>query len=106
MTSKVSNKVSNAISKVINTPYIGRMSSQHLCIGLTKGKIISPVGYNYHRSMVFGELKGSLHAEMYIVYYLINLYSGGCDFNYRKSYSCVEAIFKCEKGSPKVVEKT
>ena len=106
MSTKVSKKINNAVSKVINTPYKGRMNSQHLCVGLNKGRIMTPVGYNYHRSMVFGELKGSLHAEMAVVYYLINLYSGVCDFNYRKSYTCVEAILRDEKEESKVVGKT
>lgn len=52
--------------------YKGDLSNKHFSVALVKGKIISPVVNNYHRVNVFGTLRGSLHAEMATMNYVLS----------------------------------
>lgn len=75
-------KIYNIFNRIKDTTYIGDIDRSHFAVAIKKGKIISPVGYNYYRLKSLGILNGSLHAEMNVINYLVNMYR----FN-RKKYS-------------------
>lgn len=71
----VSSKIYRIASKLSNIEYKGDLKCKHIAVALYNNKIISPVGYNYSRSKFLNKKIGTLHAEMYIVNYIVNLYN-------------------------------
>lgn len=49
------------------------MNNKHACVAICKGKIVSPKFHNYMRSYMHSFNCGSLHAEMAVINYLLNL---------------------------------
>lgn len=76
-------KIYNIFNRIKDTTYIGDIQRHHFAVAIKKGKVISPVGYNYFRLKTLGILCGTIHAEMYIINYLVNMYRS----KYRKKYS-------------------
>ena len=72
MSAYVSNKIYKIFENLQNTPYKGNIRCHHFSVAIRNGKIISPVGYNYYRTFVFGKKRGTIHAEMSILNYLLN----------------------------------
>lgn len=62
----IKNQVGN-ISK-----YSGELRCKHFSIALRGRKVISPVLQNHYRTYVFGEKRGTIHAEMNSLNFLIN----------------------------------
>lgn len=79
MSSPVSNKIIRIFNRLKNTPYKGTLRCQHFAVAIRGGRVITPVSYNYHRTYVFGKKRGTIHAEMNSLKYLVNTdksYSG------------------------------
>lgn len=67
----IPSRVSNLLNLIRSrSSYRGDLNKKHFCVALYKGKMITPVVNNYKRSMVFGSLRGTLHAEMAALNYL------------------------------------
>lgn len=71
MPSKVSNKIVNIFNQLKNVPYNGTIRCRHFCVAIRNGKVISPVLCNYFRTYVFGKKRGTMHAEMHCLKYLL-----------------------------------
>lgn len=79
MLSHVSNKIIRIFNRLKNTQYKGTLRCQHFAVAIRGGRVITPVSYNYHRTYVFGKKRGTIHAEMNSLKYLVNTdksYSG------------------------------
>ena len=82
----VSKKIYNIYNNLLDLPYKGDIAQCHFSVAITKGKIISPVSYNYCRTMVLGEMKGTIHAEMSTINNILNSFP---DFVYRNYKQCI-----------------
>lgn len=67
-----SNKIYKIFESIKNTKYKGTVRCRHFAVGIRGGRVITPVGYNYHRTYVFGKKRGTIHAELNPMSYLIN----------------------------------
>ena len=76
----VSSKIYNIFESLKSSPYKGDIKCKHFSVAIRKGKIVTPVSCNYHRTNVFGKTRGTMHAEMNATNYLINM-DGGIGFN-------------------------
>ena len=68
----VSSKIYRIFDRLKNTPYNGTVSCKHFSVAIRNGKVITPVLFNYHRKYVFGTKRGTIHAEMNSLNYLMN----------------------------------
>lgn len=74
-----SNKITMIFNQLKNTPYKGTLRCRHFAVAIRGGRVITPVSYNYYRTYVFGKKRGTIHAEMDSLKYLLNTdksYSG------------------------------
>ena len=55
-----------------STLYKGDIKRRHFAVVIRRGKMITPIAYNYHRMNVFGKTRGTMHAEMTATNYLVN----------------------------------
>lgn len=53
-------------------PYNGDVQVEHYSVAIQNGKIISPLLNNYHRTKVLGVIKGTIHAEMAVINFIVN----------------------------------
>lgn len=72
MMSHVSNKIIRIFNRLKNTQYKGTLRCQHFAVAIRGGRVITPVSYNYYRTYVFGKKRGTIHAEMNSLKYLLN----------------------------------
>lgn len=72
MSYPVSNKINKIFKRLQGSKYTGSLQRRHFSIALRGGKQVSPVSCNYHRTIVFGKIRGSLHAEMNSLGYVLN----------------------------------
>ena len=72
MTSIISNKINSIFNKLKSLPYTGDLHTHHFSIAIRQGKMISPVSCNYFRTYVFGKIRGTMHAEMGTLNYILN----------------------------------
>ena len=68
----INTKITNIYNKLKLSPYNGTNRNQHFSVAIRGGKLITPVGNNYHRSKVFGMIRGTIHAEMNTLNYILN----------------------------------
>lgn len=47
--------------------YSGQLRCKHFSVAIRNGKVITPVLCNKYRTHVFGQVKGSMHAEMTVI---------------------------------------
>ena len=66
--------------------YKGDIKRQHFAVAIRRGKIITPIAYNYHRMNIFGKIRGTMHAEMNVTNYLVNT-TKSVQFNKHKDRS-------------------
>ena len=86
MYSNVSNKIIDIFNKLKNTEYKGTLRCQHFSVAIRGNRIITPVLQNHFRTYVFGKKRGTMHAEMNSLKYLINTdksFSGYSNDKYR-----------------------
>ena len=84
-TRNVPTRIFEIFEQIKHTPYGGDVKlSRHFAVAIRKGKIITPVSCNYHRTYVFGKTRGTMHAEMNASNYVINT-SGFTGFNKHKT---------------------
>jgi hypothetical protein len=67
-----SNKIHNIFESIKATPYKGTIRCRHFAVGIQKNRIVTPVCYNYRRTYVFGKKRGTIHAELSPINYIIN----------------------------------
>lgn len=72
MYSHVSNKINKIFNRLKGSKYTGSLRCRHFAVAIRGGKQVSPVSCNYHRTVVFGKVRGSLHAEMNSLSYVLN----------------------------------
>ena len=72
MPSNVSNKIMNIFNNLRNTEYKGTVRCQHFSVAIRGNRVITPVLQNHFRTYVFGKKRGTIHAEMNSLKYLIN----------------------------------
>lgn len=72
MSSNVSNKIMDIFNNLRNTEYKGTLRCQHFSVAIRGNRIITPVLQNHFRTYVFGKKRGTMHAEMNSLKYLIN----------------------------------
>ena len=72
MYNSVSTKIYKIFSTLQNTPYKGTIRCHHFSVAIRGGKMITPVAYNDYRTNVFGKARGTIHAEMGSLHYLLN----------------------------------
>ena len=82
----VSKKIYNIYNNLVDTPYKGDISSQHFSVAVYKGKIISPISYNYLRTFSLGKLKGSIHAEISTINNILNSHNS---YRYKNYKQCI-----------------
>ena len=75
MTACVSNSVKHIIGRMAEAEYGGDMRCRHLAVAIRSGIPITDFKVNYIRDMVFGEYRGSVHAEMNVIEDILRLYS-------------------------------
>ena len=73
MTTQASPKIYKIFESIKNTEYKGSVRCRHFSVAIKNGRVITPIGYNYHRTYVFGSKRGTLHAEMNPLSYLMNM---------------------------------
>ena len=73
-----SNKINNIFNNLKNSEYKGGMYYKHLSVVIRNNIVISPILCNYNRSYVFGKTRGTLHAEMNSLNYIINNDKSSC----------------------------
>lgn len=84
MNLSVSNKINKIYTRLQTTKYKGSLRCQHFAVAIRGGKVITPVAYNYHRTYVFGKKRGTIHAEMNTLNYVLNTdKSVGCYNNHQ-----------------------
>jgi hypothetical protein len=72
-THHISPKIMRIYDNLKNTPYTPKeIRCQHFAVAMQKGKIVSPVGINYHRVKVLKNTRGTMHAEMNVCNYILN----------------------------------
>lgn len=81
MSTKVSNKINMIFSSLVNSEYNGNVHNHHFAVSIRNGKVISPVSCNYSRQYIFGKIRGTCHAEMSSLNYIIN--SARCYINHK-----------------------
>jgi len=69
----MTHKIRNIYNNLKDSVYKGDIHNIHFAVAIRKGKVISPVGFNYLRTMVFGKANGVFHAEMNVSNYFKNL---------------------------------
>lgn len=87
MASNVSNKIINIFNSLRNTKYKGNLRCQHFSVAIRGNRVITPVLQNHFRTYVFGKKRGTMHAEMNSLKYLINSDKSVCGYvnnKYRK----------------------
>lgn len=72
MSSNVSNKIMDIFNNLRNTEYKGTLRCQHFSVAIRGNRVITPVLQNHFRTYVFGKKRGTIHAEMNSLKYLIN----------------------------------
>lgn len=92
--SNVSLNIYKLFLQLVSKKYNGDLKCQHLSLVMCKGKVISPIGYNYGRVYIFGEKRGTFHAEMSNMNYLVNnlycsVYGGEINKNILHEYPYV-----------------
>jgi hypothetical protein len=73
----------NIVNDMINQEYKGTMKSRHLSVALCNNIPVTNYKYNYHQEYVFGEFRGTCHAEMSTAMDVLNNYS---DLNGYQNY--------------------
>jgi len=73
MSKTISRKIYSIFNRVKNTKYNGTIRCQHFAVAIRGGNMISPVKCNNFRSYVFGKTRGSIHAEMNSLNYVLNI---------------------------------
>jgi deoxycytidylate deaminase len=71
----ISKKIRNIFERLQNSKKIienNGIKHLHYSVATRKGKVVSPVRYNQFKTYVFGDLCGSIHAEMSTCEYLYN----------------------------------
>jgi hypothetical protein len=92
MTLNVPKKVYSIFERLKSSKYIGDIRCNHFAVAIRAGKLVTPVGYNYSRTMVFGEIRGTLHAEMNILSYIFNTDKSISGFNVHRSSLCFHKL--------------
>lgn len=82
----VSKKIYNIYNNLKDLPYKGDINSQHFSVAVYKGKIISPLSYNYLRTFSLGKLKGSVHAEISTINNVLNSQNS---YSYKNYKQCI-----------------
>lgn len=72
MSSNVSNKIIDIFNNLKNTKYNGTLRCRHFSVAIRSNRVITPVLQNHFRTYVFGKKRGTMHAEMNSLKYLIN----------------------------------
>jgi hypothetical protein len=72
MTYVVSNKINMIYNRLKDSKYIGNIRCRHFAVAIRGGKVVSPVSCNYYRTNVFGKIRGTIHAEMNSLSYVLN----------------------------------
>ena len=73
MSCTVPTKINNLFSRLQNTKYNGDLQyHHHFSVAIRNNVAISPVMCNYNRAYVFGKIRGSIHAEMNSLNYILN----------------------------------
>jgi len=72
MSSNVSNKIIDIFNNLMNTEYKGTLRCQHFAVAIRGKRLITPVLQNNFRTYVFGKKRGTMHAEMNSLMYLLN----------------------------------
>ena len=99
MSKNVSRKIYNIFNRIKETKYNGTIRCQHFAVSIIGSNIISPVKCNNFRSYVFGKQRGSIHAEMNSLNYVIN----NNPFTRVKHYTDIRLLFK-KKNNPKGIQ--
>ena len=79
--SPASNKINKIFSGLTSSKYSGDLTAHHFAVVIRNGKVVSPVLCNYSRSFVFGKKRGTMHAEMNSLNYILNI--DNCHINHR-----------------------
>lgn len=86
----ISNKIYNIFNRLKESPYTGNIRCHHFSVAIRSGKQISPISYNYYRHTVLGKVRGTMHAEMGSLTYILNTdRSNGC-YNNHKSLKGIQ----------------
>jgi hypothetical protein len=72
MSSTVSNKIKKIYNILKGSNYTGDHRCHHFAVAIRGGKVITPVSCNYYRINVFGTARGTIHAEMNSLSYVLN----------------------------------
>jgi len=72
MSSNVSNKIIDIFNNFRDTEYKGTVRCHHFSVAIRGNRVITPVLQNHFRTYVFGKKRGTMHAEMNSLRYLIN----------------------------------
>jgi hypothetical protein len=72
MSSPASNKINRIFSRLRSSSYSGDLRNQHFSVAIRNNMVISPVMCNYNRVYVFGKKRGTIHAEMNSLNYILN----------------------------------
>ena len=85
MSSNVSNKIIDIFNNLRDTKYKGNLRCQHFSVAIRGNRVITPVLQNHFRTYVFGKKRGTMHAEMNSLKYLINTDKSGSGYANDKS---------------------
>lgn len=66
------NKINIMFARLQNSPYTGDLQTHHFSVAIRNNIAITPVMCNYNRFYVFGKKRGTMHAEMSSLNYLLN----------------------------------
>lgn len=89
MSLSVSNKINRLFNRLRTSKYTGDLQNKHFAVVIRSNIAISPVLCNYSRSYVFGKARGTLHAEMNGLNYVLNSDKSVCgNVNHRLVEQC------------------
>ena len=81
--------------------HVGNMRCKHIAIAVKNGKPVSPIGYNHFRTKVFGEIRGTMHAEMKVLHDLLKSFNNKVGhrsrINYKK-WRVKQCFERCQYG--------
>ena len=97
MSKNVSKKIYNIFNRIKRTKYTGEIRCQHFAVAIRGNNMISPVKCNHFRSYVFGKTRGSMHAEMNSLNYILN----NNPYTRIKHYTDIKKMFSQKTSYPK-----
>jgi hypothetical protein len=93
--SPVPTKIYRIFDRIKTAEYNGTLRCQHFAIVLRRGKPVSPVSCNYLRANVFGKTRGTMHAEMSSLNYVLNKLKSICGYaNHKRSYDEEQCLLR------------